>query len=394
MLHLLTALRNTAFTLAAIFLFILAPVRAEAQTKVLIDDSAFMQDAKTAIDSLYNRNDDAARQILSPWFEQYPDHPLWLLWDGMELWWKVLEDLTNEEFDDEFFRKMQVADYEAGRLIRRQSDHPDALIIRAVANGYAARHNANRGNWVTSVNIGRRAYQAYTRLMEVKPGLPDNDFAIGMKRYYAAYIPENFPMARAVSWFLPDGDRQAGLEALDAASNNGVFARPEAAYFLGFIQLNYEQDYEIAARVFQDLIERYPDNGYYRRLHLSSLAQMRRFYDLGIAAEHTIGHWEKTRPGEKNVLHEEVYHWLGRSQYHAGDFEQALQSFVKSFETGLQLPNKREREYHTASAYFAGRTSELLNNGSDAEWFYKAALEQKAGDQVKRQARERLSRIQ
>jgi tetratricopeptide (TPR) repeat protein len=376
-------------------LFLLLPVcNTQAQTKVLIDDPRFMADAQVAIDLLYNRNEEAARAILNPWMEDHPEHPLWLLWDGMELWWHVLQDLRDEQFDEEFFRKMQMADYEAGRLLRRHSDHPDALIIRAVANGYAARHNANRGNWVTSVNIGRRAYQAYTRLMEVKPGLPDNDFAEGMKRYYAAYIPENFPMVRAVSWFLPDGDREAGLASLARASDNGVFARPEAGYFLGFILLNYENDFERSATIFEDLIERYPDNGYYRRLYLSSLAQMRRFGDIRIAAEETLEHWAKNHPDEKGVLHEEVYHWLGRSHYHEGSFEEALQLFVKSFEAGLTLPNKKERDYHTASAYFAGRTSELLNNGSDASWFYRAALDQKAGDQVKRQARERLSRIQ
>lgn len=390
-------MRTTGGILAAFLsaAFLMLPaLEVKAQTKVLIDDPRFMTDAQTAIDSLYNRNEEAARSILGPWMDAHPEHPLWLLWDGMELWWHVLQDLNDEQFDEDFFRKMQMADYEANRLLRRQSDHPDALIIRAVANGYAARHNANRGNWVTSVNIGRRAYQAYSRLMEVKPDLPDNDFAEGMKRYYAAYIPENFPMVRAVSWFLPDGDREAGLTSLAKASENGVFARPEAGYFLGFILLNYENDFESSASIFKDLIERYPDNGYYRRLYLSSLAQMRRFGDIRIAAQETLDHWEKHHPNETGVLFEEVYHWLGRGYYHEGLFGEALKVFIKSFEAGLTLPNKREREYHTASAYFAGRTSELLNNGKDAEWFYKAALEQKAGDQVKRQARQRLSRIQ
>ncbi len=377
---------------AAFLLFSALEVR--SQSKVLIDEPQFMIDAQTAIDSLYNRNEEAARDILSPWIESEPEHPLWILWNGMELWWSVLQDLNDDQHDETFFRKMQMADYEANRLLRRQSDHPDALIIRAVANGYAARHNANRGNWVTSMNIGRRAYQSYLRLMEVRPSLPDNDFAEGMKRYYAAYIPENFPMVRAVSWFLPDGDRNAGLASLTKASENGVFARPEAAYFLGFILLNYENDFESSASVFKSLIDRYPDNGYYRRLYLSSLAQMRRFSDLRIAAEETLEHWNKYHPNDIGVMHEEVYHWIGRGYYHERSFEEALQAFVKSFEAGLTLPNKRDREYHTASAYFAGRSSEFLNNGSDAAWFYKTTLEQRAGDNVKRQAKDRLARIQ
>ena len=110
-----------------------------SQTKVLIKDAFFEIDAKKAIDSLYNRNIDAAAELLEPWREKHPDHPLWMLWDGMEVWWEVLEDLDDHSLDKEFIARMQQADYEAGKILRSEPGHPDALIIRSVANGYIAR---------------------------------------------------------------------------------------------------------------------------------------------------------------------------------------------------------------------------------------------------------------
>lgn len=366
-----------------------------AQVPVLIENEAFKEDARRAIDSLYNRNTEAALYILSPWIEQYPGNPMWDLWNGMQHWWKVLQDLPATEHDDEFFERMKKADFEAGRVLSRSPDHPDALIVRAVSNAYAARHHSNRENWITSMNLGRRAFQAHTRLLEVMPDLPDNDFAEGLKKYYSAYIPENYPVVRAVSWFLPEGDYEEGLKSLRIAAENGIFARPEAAYFLGYILLNYENEYESASIIFKDLVESYPDNGYYRRLYVRSLIQMDMYDEARVSALETIAHWEKMRAQSEfyQVLLEETYHWLGRAYYHTGNYQPAMEAFISSYEAGLSLPNLKEREFHTLSAYFAGRTNELLSNPAEAIGYYRAALEQRAGGEAIERARERLDRL-
>lgn len=386
-------------TLVLISLLFLQPAvnsgSVSAQVPVLIEDELFVEDAKQAIDSLYNRNEDAAERVMKPWMDNYPDHPLWHLWNAMELWWKVLEDLPDDQYDEEFFNLMKLADYEAGRLLRKQPDHPDALIIASVANAYAARHHSNRENWITSMNLGRRAFQAHGRLLEVRPNLPDNEFAEGLKRYYSAYIPDNYPVVRAISWFLPEGDKQGGILSLQKASKNGVFARPEAAYFLGYILLNYEEDYEEASEIFETLVNSYPENGYYRRLHIRALVQMKRYEEAKGAAQIVLNNRsESNRDTDSDrVLLEEVLHWLGRSHYHTGSYQDAAEAFEKSYEAGLHLPNLKQREFHTLSAYFAGRVHELMSNSQGAIMYYQAALEQSAGDQAKQSAKERLDRL-
>lgn len=362
---------------------------------VLIENEAFVDDARQAIDSLYNRNGEAAKEILGPWMDQHPDHPLWDLWSGMELWWEVLHDLPSTRHDEEFFNRMKAADYEAGRLLGSSPDHPDALIVRAVSNAYSARHHSNRENWITSMNLGRRALQAHSRLLEVMPDLPDNDFAEGLKKYYSAYIPDNYPIVRAVSWFLPEGNLEEGQSSLRLASENGIFARPEAAYFLGYILLNYEEKYEEAAGIFENLVQYYPDNGYYRRLHVRALIQMGRYDEAREASLKAIERWESRGPGSDyyGVLREEIFHWLGRSYYHTGSYPEAMEAFINSYEAGINLPNRRDREFHTLSAYFAGRVHELLSNPAKAIEYYRAALRQTAGDQAMESARERLDRL-
>jgi len=376
-----------------ILLSLLSVSQSDAQTAVLIEDENFKVDAQAAIDSLYNQNQEGARLILEPWVESHPDHPLWILWDGMELWWTVLNDLHNTEYDEEFFNVMKKADYEASKLLRRHRDHPDALIIRAIANGYTARHYSNREEWLTAARIGLNAYQAYSRLMEVVPGLPDNTFAEGMKRYYAAYIPDNYPVVRTVSWFLPDGNREEGLKQLEIASQYGVFARPEATYFLGNIHLNYESNYEQALDYFHDLVNQYPKNTFYSRLYTRTLNHLKRYRDVIDFAEMTLEKSVNLTEKDRRILEEEIYYWLGIAEYQMGHFAEALESFKKSYETGKKLPNPEMRPLQAVAAYQAGRTSERMNNSEEAARYYQKVLEQNNSDEAKRMARQRLEAL-
>lgn len=373
-----------------ILISLLGVSESDGQTAVLIENENFKVDAQAAIDSLYNQNQEDARIILEPWIESHPDHPLWILWDGMELWWTVLNDLHNTEHDDEFFNVMKKADYEASKLLRRHRDHPDALIIRAIASGYTARHYSNREEWLTAANIGRKAYQAYSRLMEVVPGLPDNTFAEGMKRYYAAYIPENYPVVRAVSWFLPDGDREEGLKQLEIASQEGVFARPEAAYFLGNIHLNYEKNYEQALGYFHDLVNQYPKNTFYSRLYIRTLNHLKRYRDVIEFADEILEKSSNLPEKDRNILEEEIHYWLGLAEYQMGNLPEALESFKKSYNTGKDLPNPGIRPLQALSAYQAGRTSERMNNSEEAAQYYQKVLEQDNNEEAKRLARQRI----
>ena len=68
----------------------LLPFTAHGQLPELINDSEFRPDAKAAVDSIYNFNFSAADSIISPWKQQYPEHPLWHLFDGIQFWWQVL----------------------------------------------------------------------------------------------------------------------------------------------------------------------------------------------------------------------------------------------------------------------------------------------------------------
>ncbi|MEX2456182.1 MAG: tetratricopeptide repeat protein [Balneolaceae bacterium] len=371
----------------------LIPSLTYSQSVVLIDDEAFKEDAVSAIDSLYNRNAEASYEILEPWMDQYPDHPIWTMWSAMELWWDVLEDLNDHSYDDQLMEAMQRSDYQAGRLLSKEPDHPDGLMIRALANGYIARHLSNREEWIQAMRVGRKSYVAYERIMEVRPDLKDNEFVEGMKLYYSAYVPDKYPAVRAVSWFLPDGDRQKGLELIGNASVEGVFSRPEATYFMGNILLNYEENSDKALSYFELLVEQYPNNSYYRRLIVRTLFNQERMDAVRLETNDAIEHWSEGSLHGEEILKEELYYWSGRAHFRAGRVDEASDDFEKSIAYGNNLPNRERRIFYSLSNYYAGLAAERSNDKEAARSYYNVALKQEADGDYKKRARERLKNL-
>lgn len=378
-----------SITLSLLFLS-LSLQSINAQTKQLIEDSDFSVDATAAIDSLYNRNNEVAREILLPWRVAYPEHPLWKLWEGIELWWELLEDLEIDDYDDLFIETMREADFQARRILQNEPDHLDALVVIAVSNSYIARLHSNRERWITSLHIGRRGYQAHLRLMEVKPDLADNYFAEGMKLYYSAYIQEEYPIVRPVAYFLPDGDREAGMRLLREATEKALFSRPEAAYFLATIQLNYENNFTDAKNLFRFLVDQYPNNSYYRRLYMNTLRQLHEYSSMITFHNETMRHWQENNLDRDPVMEYELYYWAGRSYYFHLDYESANHSFLNAVDSASDLPNRENRSFYTHSAYFAGRVSEDLGKTVQAVHYYKIAASQNAAAEVIERAKLRL----
>ncbi len=376
-----------------LFFCCLLPSFTYSQSVILIDDKDFQKDAVSAIDSLYNRNAKASYEILEPWIIKHPDHPIWQMWTAMELWWDVLEDLYNYSYDAQLMEAMQRSDYQAGRLLNKEPDHPDGLMIRALANGYIARHLSNREEWIQAMRVGRKSYVAYERIMQVRPDLKDNAFVEGMKLYYSEYVPDKYPAVRAVSWFLPDGDRQKGLELIGNASIEGIFSRPEATYFMGNILLNYEENSEKALQYFELLVNQYPNNSYYRRLLVRTLFNQRRINTVRVQANDAIKHWAAHSLDGGDVLKEELYYWSGRAHFRAGRLEKATDDFKKSIAFGNNLPSKEKRIFYSLSNYYAGLSFERLNDKESARAYYNVALKQEVNGDYKKRARERLRNL-
>lgn len=365
----------------------------QAQLPELINDREFRPAAQAAVDSIYNFNFEAADKILGHWKNAYPDHPLWRLIDGIQLWWQVLSDLESTSYDDEFFHHMQRTDYEASQLLRKKNSHADALIIKTVANGYIARQFANREEWLSSINTARKALSSYDYLRELQPELADLSLAEGLKFYYAAYLPEAYPIVKTVSWFLPEGDKQKGLQLMQEASQEAIFARAEATYFLANINYNYQEDYDKAVTYFEQLYLRYPNNNYYARKLVSSLYRLRRYDQALEIIDESLTRWEQNKLPYHEVMREEMLTWKGRILMLEGDSNKARELFDEAFAIGKDLPRTAHRSFHVTSGYYLGKLLYEQQFYGEAQIYFRAIADSKTGDSYQRAAKKYLRMI-
>lgn len=377
------------------FLFVAVVIAQPAHSQVpeLINKPDFRTDAKAAVDSVYNLNFEGAEHKLSNWRSKYPDHPLWTLFEGMQLWWTVLTDLNDRSHDQEFFDMMKRTDYQAGKLLHRQPKHIDGLLIRAISNGYMARHHSNREEWITSINYGRKAIQAYNYLLDVRPDLNDLKLAEGLKLYYLDYIPNEYPVVKTVSWALPDGDSQKGLKAINEASKNAVFARAEATYFLGNIHYNYEKNYGIAVRNFEKLHRQYPNNSYYVRILVKSYYKQSRFEEALKVIETNLQRWKEKDLPDIKVVQEELLTWKGRILEKRGDLQEALDNYARSFALGEELPNTENRSFYVVSGYLAGKMLRDKGQIEEAKSYLKKVVQSESENSYRQQAKNLLQEI-
>ena len=365
-----------------------------AQAPELINNQDFRTDAKAAVDSVYNLNFEGAEEQLAVWQEKFPDHPLWSLFEGMQLWWTVLTDLHDRSHDEEFFEMMKKTDYQAGKLLHRHPKHVDGLLIRAISNGYMARQYANREQWITSLNYGRKAIQAYNYLLDIQPELNDLKLAEGLKLYYLDYIPDVYPAVKTVSWALPDGDKQKGLEAIEEASQNAIFARAEATYFLGNIHYNYENNFGVAVRNFEKLHRQYPNNSYYIRILVKSYYKQSRFDAALALIERNLHRWSEKGLPDLKVVQEELLTWKGRILEKRGRVHEALDCYTRAFALGKELPDTENRSFYVVSGYLSGKL--LASNGSrdKAKRILNNVIEAEAEKDYRRQAEELLAKME
>lgn len=320
-----------------------------------------------AVDSLYNLQFEASRELMVPLKKQYPDHPIWPFWEGLIQWWNILPDLIDESKDEVLYDKLQKASDACDVILDEHPRHVDALMIKAVAEGLIARQLSNRDHWFKAIRKGKKAYNTLQKLKEADPDNSELYLADGLYYYYADYIPEAYPVTRAVTWFLLDGDRDKGLRYLRIAADSSIFTRMEALYFLGNIQYNYEHNPEKAIHYFERLHEQNPQNIFYIRLLVQSYIEARMYDRAHHRVDSTLEHWPFDADPFGEVVKQSMLAWKGYLLYKNGRWEQAEPYLLDAFKLGVMLPGKYNRPTMQLSCYYLGRTYDELGRPAEAK---------------------------
>ena len=326
--------RQKRSTLLAVALFLLFPSLAFSQW---IPDSNFNRHILKGIEYVYNLSFDDARSEFQQVVKLNPGHPAGYFFLAMVDWWKIMIDIDDESHDDQLIAKLEhVIDICDQRLDKDENDVA-ALFFKCGAVGYRGRLHANRDNWLKAANDGRVALPLVQKAYQLAPNNNDILLGIGIYNYYAAVIPEQYPVVKPLMIFFPGGDKQKGIRQLRKATEKASYANVEASYFLLQLLFNYEKDYVQALPIADRLFTRFPNNVVFHRYIGRTEAAMGRWEEMSKTFTYILQRVHEQKAGYNSGVEREAHYYLGMYDMSFHNFDAALQHFYRCDELSRTL---------------------------------------------------------
>ncbi len=320
-----------------VLLFIISVKLLSAQW---ITDKELDQITSKGIKHVYNLEFSKAEIIFQEIINKYPNHPSGYFFDAMIDWWKMILSIDDKTYDKEFVAKLNKVIEMCDIQLKKNPDELTAMFFKGGALGYRGRLRVNRKEWFSAANDGRIALPIVQHAFKVSPKNEDILLGIGIYNYYAAVIPDQYPIVKPIMLLFPKGNREKGIEMLEVASRKAKYAKYESKYFLMQLHYQFEKDYRTSLKIAQELSNEFPNNAQFKRYigrNQVSLGQWDNFFqtytELIINSE-TI----KELPEQSRiVIQREANYYLGIYWMELHDWNNSLKHFYKCDELSRSL---------------------------------------------------------
>ncbi len=342
-----------------------------------IADSLLDRRVQEGIDQIYDFQFDAARKTFDAVVAMRPDHPVGYFFRAMIVWERILSDFDDESHDDEFYDMLDVVIRMCDDRLEENENDVTALFFKGGAVGFRGRLRANRGKWVGAANDGLVALPLVRKAHELQPNNDDVLLGIGIYNYYAAVIPDRYPIVKPLMVFFPGGDRKKGLEQLREASLHAKYARVEASYFLMQNLFMFEKDYPKALEIARTLHARYPGNPVFYRYLGRCDVSTGLLSDAQVVFEEILRRAEQKELGYDRYDEREAHYYLGRNEFLGGRFDRALKHFYVCDELSRALDKDGPSGFMSLTNLMIGMIDDARGQRSLALTQYRKVLDMK-----------------
>ena len=295
----------------------------------VLEDPFVREQGKRGLDLLYNMQFAEAEAIFDQISARYPDHPIGPFMSALSTWWQILLDLDDTSHDDAFYDQMDTVLERADRLLDRDPDNVDAAFFKGAAYGFRGRLRSNRGKWFRSALDAKRAMDYVLEVAEEDPSNADFVFGKGIYDYYAAILPERYPLAKPLMVFLPEGNRERGLAELQRTAENGWYIQTEATYFLLQIHYLYEEDFAKSQQYVRWLRREHPNNPYFHNFEGRVYGRWGRWGEARRIFADVLARYEQGQTGYNDAMAEQALYYTARSYMAYGEWRTALNHLVR-----------------------------------------------------------------
>lgn len=344
---------------------------------------------------IYNIKFNQAEKTFSLVDKLYPEHPAGKFFDAMIVWWKIMLDQQNEQYDEIFEDKLEeVIDF-CDDILDDDSENVDAIFFKGGALGFRGRLYSIRKEWFDAALDGKEALPLVYEAYEIDPKNEDVKLGFGIYNYYAAAIPEKYPFIKPAMIFFPEGDKEKGIRQLESSAQNAKYASIESQFFLLTLYYQFENDYNRAFEYAAKLHEQFPDNPVFEK-YLGRIFVKKGNYDKASVYFRDIekkGMQKKL--GYSPILIRESSYYLGVDYMRRNLIDSARTSFEKCVELSEKLDedNDEESGFQINAMLYLAKIANQINNKELAISYYEKVLEMRDYRNSHRKAEKFLKKL-
>lgn len=356
------------------------------QENVLFDNPEYLSMVDKGGNYIYNGSFDSAVMMIDTLAGYLPEHPLIPMMRAMNEAWKDQPINTQSKYypAHEKYIMEVIAKCEAIKV--KSPDDIEALFFEMSARGLLAEYYADEGSAFKALSEAKVTYDLIKQAMELTDRSPEFYFLSGLYNYFREKYPERHPIYKPFVWVFKAGDIDTGLMQLDRAVQKSSIVKIEAALYLAYIWLRYENNPLEAKGYLSDLNNQYPKNNYFIAKLMECLILLKQYEE----ALPLIRQLQATDNAYYNMCGA-IYmgHYMFNKKKNK---EEGKVYFQNGIMIGNDFPNRGG--YYRSVAFLGLGQIAILNKQYDlAEEYFEKVLTLDSSDQLVKDAEHQLELI-
>ena len=327
----------------------------------MAQDSTALALAVQGLDLGSNLHYKESYEVFQKLIEIEPDNPRGYFLSSAIYFWMFTEDVKNEKVGDKFrdlsYEAVEVAE---AKLEKNENDI-DAMFFLGGAYGSLGRYYALTKSYLKAYWYGKKGKNYLEDVVEMDSTYYDAYLGLGIYHYLADVLPRG---VKILSYILGiQGDREQGLREIKLAAEKGTYTKTEAMFFLGGLYTYREDRYEEAIEIFNELLEKYPQNP-------GALISLGRCYSrMGQCdlAEASFNKILANKGSQSRLPRGSIYYQLGDVYFDMNDFFRAKNNYLLAIASDTAEIGKK-RWITPRSHYKAALCYEILGEVESAKY--------------------------
>ncbi len=336
-------------------------------------DSTITSGVKQIYNIKFNQAETTFRRLIA----DYPEEPAGRFFLAMVDWWRILLDLDNTSYDDIFFQKIEDVIYFCDKILEKNPDDVNALFFKGGSIGFRGRLRATRESWIKAADDGREALPIVQKASKLEPNNLDVQLGFGIYNYYAAVIPDKFPIVKPLMMFFPSGNKDKGLQQLVNTAMNGRYAKYESRYFLMTLYYQFENNPYKAEEFAKLLTDDFPDNPHFERWRGRIAVKRGDYAAASVIFKDVLDKFEKKMHGYDKKAARESEYYVAVQLKNTGKNDSARVVFESCLKHCKEVDKKEESGFQINTIIYLGMINDITGHRDEAVKYYKSLFDLK-----------------